>query len=305
MWFKKLKFLGVLLIAGCAADYAIITKNIEVEEIQPSEVYIDSFIQPSKPEQIDVLILLDTSCSMNDNYSQVSTGVELLRNDLNMVTNDYNIAFINTSLMDPYFVGTFDNNTPIIDFIMAPWVLGGDHIEAGFSALYDFARLMPESVGFFRETADKLFIFISDEEEQSGIPVNIFEEWLKTEFKGVQRDVVTIVTIPDDESVCETPDYSSTVGYRYAKLAQHYGKGAIDVCSDWELWLSNSTFLTGPVDYIKLSYTPIPDSIKVYIDRFETDEWEYEEDTNTVRFTRTPAEGSLVEVAYIKTMEEE
>jgi len=303
MWFKKLKFLSVLLLAGCAADYAIITENIQIEEIQPSEVQVDSFIQSSKPEQIDVLFLLDTSCSMNDNYTQVSTGVELLRNDLNAVTNDYNIAFINTSLRDPYFVGTFDNATPIIDFIIAPWTLGGDTTEAGFSALYDFTNSTPESVTFFRETADKLFIFISDEEEQSGIPTNIFADWLRTEFSGAQRDVVSIVTVPDSE--CEFTDLSANVGYKYIELAQHYGKDGIDICSDWELWLSNSTFLTGPVDYLELNYTPIPNSIKVYIDRFETDQWEYEEKTNTVRFIRTPAEGSLVEVAYIKAMEEE
>ena len=288
---------------GCSADYSIVTGHVEeVQEIHPSDVHVDSFIQPSKPEQIDVLVLLDTSCSMNDNYTQVSTGVELLRNDLNAVTNDYNIAFINTSLRDPYFVGTFDNTSPIIDFIIAPWTLGGDTIEAGFSALYDFTNSMPESVTFFRETADKLFIFVSDEEEQSGIPTNVFADWLKSEFSGVQRDVVSIVTVPDSE--CEFTDYSSNVGYKYIELAQHYGKDGIDICSDWELWLSNSTFLVGPVDFIKLTYTPVEDSIKVYIDRFETEQWEYDEETNTVNLFRKPAEGSLVEAAYIKALEQ-
>jgi len=299
---KKIKFLILALLVACAADYSVITQNVEdVTEIQPSEVHVDSFIQPSKPEQIDVLVLLDTSCSMNDNYSQVSTGVELLRNDLNAVTNDYNIAFINTSLRDPYFVGTFDNTSSIIDFIIAPWALGGDTTEAGFSALYDFANSMPESVTFFRETADKLFIFISDEEEQSGIPTNIFADWLRTEFSGAQRDVVSIVTVPDSE--CEFTDLSANVGYKYIELAQHYGKDGIDICSDWELWLSNSTFLVGPVDFIKLTYTPVEDSIKVYIDRFETEQWEYDDETNTVNLFRKPAEGSLVEAAYVKTME--
>ena len=303
MVIKKIKFLILALALGCAADYSVITQQVEVEEIQATEIHVDSFIQPSKPEKIDVLVLLDTSCSMNDNYTQVSTGVELLRNDLNMVTNDYNIAFINTSLQDPYFAGTFDNSSPIIDFIMAPWSLGGDFTEAGFSALYDFTNLMPESVTFFRETADKLFIFVSDEEEQSGIPTNVFADWLKTEFQGVQRDVVSIVTVPDSE--CEYTDYSANIGQKYIDLARHYGKDGIDICSDWELWLSNSTFLIGPIDYIKLSYTPIEESIKVYIDRFETDQWEYDDQENMVRLSRTPPEGSLIEAAYVKALEEE
>jgi len=297
-----MKFLILALLGGCSADYSMITQKVDVQEVIPTEVYIDSFIQPSRPEQIDVLVLLDTSCSMNDNYNQVSTGVELLRNDLNTVTNDYNIAFINTSLRDPYFVGIFDNSTSIIDFIIAPWTLGGDSIEAGFSALYDFTNTMPESVTFFRESADKLFIFVSDEEEQSGIPTNVFADWLKSEFKGVQRDVVSIVTVPDSE--CEYTDYSANIGHKYIELARHYGKDGIDICSNWELWLSDSTFLVGPVDYIKLTYTPIEESIKVYIDRFETDQWEYEEQTNTIHLFRTPPEGSLVEAAYVKVLEE-
>ena len=239
---------------------------------------------------------------MNDNYNQVSTGIELFRNDLNSVTNDYNIAFINTSLQDPYFAGIFDNSSPIIDFIMAPWSLGGDHTEAGFSALYDFTTSTPEAITFFRETADKLFIFVSDEEEQSAIPTSVFESWLKNEFKGVQRDVVSIVTVPDSE--CEYTDYSANVGQKYINLARHYGKDPIDICSDWELWLSNSTFLVGPVDYINLTYTPMEDSIKIYIDRFETGQWEYDEKTNTVNLYYTPAAGSLVEAAYVIAQEE-
>ena len=46
------------------------------------------------------------------------------------------------------------------------------------------------------------------------------------------------------------------------------------------------------------------DSIKVYIDRFETEQWEYDEATNTVNLFRKPAEGSLVEAAYIKALEQ-
>ena len=301
MFLKKLKFLLLAFVLGCNTDYSVITGEVIEIGDAAGEIHVDSFVQPSKPEQIDVLVLLDTSCSMNDNYTQVSTGVELLRNDLNSVTNDYNIAFINTSLADPYFAGIFDNHSTLIDFIMAPWTLGGDYTEAGFSALYEFTRNTPESVTFFRETAYKLFIFISDEEEQSGLPVTVFEDWLRTEFQGVQRDVVSIVTVPDSE--CEFTDYTANVGQKYIDLARLYGKDGIDICSDWELWLSNSTFLTGPVDYINLTYTPIEDSIKIYIDRIETPAWDYDANTNTVFLHTTPAPHSIVEAAYIKALE--
>ena len=295
MFIKKVKYLILAGLLSCTADYSVITS--EIEEVVPKEIQIDSHIQPSKPEQVDVLVLLDTSCSMSDNYAQVSTGIELLRADLNAVTNDYNIAFINTSLQDPYFAGIFDNSSSLIDFIMAPWTLAGDWTEAGFSALYDFTNSTPESVTFFRPTADKLFIFVSDEEEQSGIPVEVFQDWLIAEFGGVQRDVVSIVTVPDSE--CEFTDYSAHVGHKYIDLARLYGKSGIDICSDWELWLSNSTFLIGPTRYIELSKNPIEDSIKVYVNKIEIQEWDYLSDINTIYLNLKPREGDLVEVGYV------
>jgi hypothetical protein len=299
MLLKKAIFFALTMMLGCTADYGVTTQLVETEEILPTEVQVDSFIQPSKPEQVDVLILLDTSCSMSDNYSQVSDGVRLLRNDLDSVTNDYNIAFINTSLYSPYFAGTYDRDTPTIDFVIAPWTLAGDIVEAGFLALYNFYTSMPEAAEFFRESADKLFVFISDENEQSDIPVRVFDEWLQTTFQDVQIDVVSIVSTPDSE--CEYVDYTSVIGYRYINLAARYGKDGLDICSDWEKWLSNSTFLVGPVDYIDLTYTPIEESIKIYVDNVEIKKkkWKYKKKRNIVKLSYTPPEGSLIEAAYV------
>ncbi len=297
MFLKKMIFLLAFFASACSTDYSVRPEEVLFEEVINNEIHIDSYIQPSKPEQIDVLILLDTSCSMDDNYEQVSTGVEMLRNDLNSVTDDYMIGFINTSLREPYYVGPFNKASLTIDFMMAPWALGADTTEAGFLALYEFASSTPEGPLFFRETADKLFIFISDEDEQSSITVKVFEDWLKTEFRGVQRDIVSIVMVPDNK--CVYTSYSENVGWKYINLARHYGKDPIDICSDWELWLSNSTFLMGPIDYINLSYTPIKDSIKIYVDRFETTFWEYDAKTNSVLLDTAPPEGSLVEAAYL------
>ena len=42
---------------------------------------------------------------MNDNFQQVSVGVELLRGDIEKLTLDYKIGFINSGLVSPYFAG--------------------------------------------------------------------------------------------------------------------------------------------------------------------------------------------------------
>ena len=133
MTIKKLKLLIIatlMSIVGCEPDYGM---NYEiVEEIQPTEVVIDSLIQPSPPETLDILIILDTSGSMSDNFQQVSAGVELLREDIEKITLDYRICFINSGLTrEPYFVGPFDSTALLIDFLMAPYTLGDDWLEQG------------------------------------------------------------------------------------------------------------------------------------------------------------------------------
>ena len=85
--------------ASCGTDYSVITKeNIEViqeeqvriqVEAPETEVIIDFFEQPEKPENLDVLVVLDTSCSMSDNFENVSAGLDILRGDIELLTYDY------------------------------------------------------------------------------------------------------------------------------------------------------------------------------------------------------------------------
>jgi len=283
------------MIFGCVQDFGISTTVEEVEEILPTEVLIQSLIQPAETEELDVLVVLDTSCSMNDNYEQVSRGIEILRDDIEDVTYNYQIGFINTSLREPYFAGPYDALSTSIDLLLAPYELGYDGVETGFKAVYDFATSTEEGAEFLRESSDKLIIFISDEDEQSGITPKIMHEWLKAQYKDVQHDVVSIVLTENSE--CATSYL--TVGQNYIDLAAYYGKVGIDLCSDWEAWLSDSTFLAGPIDYINLYYTPVEDSIVVYLDKVETEEWYYLPSTNTVYLDFIPSEGSLIEVGYV------
>ena len=151
-------------------------------------------------------------------------------------------------------------------------------------------------MSYFRENSDKLIIFISDEDEQSVFTADIFHHWLQDEYINVQHDTVSIVQL--ETSDCET-GWSASIGKKYEELSAYYGKTATDICSDWELALADSTFLTGPRDYIELSQVPIEDSITVYVDRVITEDWYYLPSTNIVYLDFIPMEGSLVEVGYV------
>ena len=299
MIIKKLLKYAILFLAACSTDYGISTEIIEL--VDPSQpVVVDSLIQSGLPTSIDVLIVLDTSGSMSDNYEQVSRGVEILRGDIEGITYDYKIGFINSSLIKPYFSGPYDIYSSAIDFLLAPWILGGDREEIAFTATYEFLLNAGEASAFFRYDADKLIIFISDEDEQSILSADVFHYWLKDEFRDVQHDIVAIVNTGVGD--CEN-GWNAYVGEKYIDLSAYYGKTATDICSDWELALADSTFLVGPVDYINLSETPIEDTLVVYIDKVITEEWYYLSNTNTVYLDFIPTEGSLIEVGYVADTE--
>ena len=292
--------MAILMVAvamlSCQNEHILTTAVVEEVAAPNTNVVVDSLIQPSETVQLDVLVVLDTSGSMSDNYEQVSRGVEILRGDIEAITFDYQIAFINSSLREPYFSGPYDIYASAIDFLLAPWLLAADSVEQAFWATYEFATVTPEGLSYFRENSDKLIIFISDEDEQSVFTADIFHHWLQDEYANVQHDTVSIVQL--ETSDCET-GWSASIGEKYEELSAYYGKTATDICSDWELALADSTFLTGPRDYIELSQVPIEDSITVYVDRVITEDWYYLPSTNIVYLDFIPVEGSLVEVGYV------
>lgn len=279
---------------GCRQDISLNTKIEEV--IVPERVVVEYIVQPTRPESLDVLAILDTSCSMSDNYDELSVGLEILKGDILNLTDDFNISFINSSLEGEFFIGPFDESSDAIDLLLAPYVLTSDAYEVAFQSLYQFTST-PEASYALRPNADKLYIFVSDENEQSPLPVDIFKDWLDSYNHKVQHDVVTISTTEGSECA----GYGSTVGARYNELSNYYGKQYIDICSDWSDALANSSFLVNLKNYINLDFSPVEDSIIVAVDGEETELWYYLNSTNTIYFDFEITEGSLITVGYNTT----
>ena len=85
--------MSLLMTLNCGGDYGIYKEVIEVVDPPPTNVVVDSLIQATLPEQLDVIMVLDTSCSMNDDFKNVSIGLEILRGDIETITMDYRIGF--------------------------------------------------------------------------------------------------------------------------------------------------------------------------------------------------------------------
>ena len=284
LFFKLIMF--ITLMPGCSSDIALVEKA-------DTKVVVDSFIQSEPIDKLDILVTLDTSGSMSDNYDDVGNGMDLLRADIENLVLDYRFGFITADSSSYNYVGPYDSDSSSIDLLMAPSLLGPAHREEAFASTYTFFN--SEDITFFRrDEADFLLFLISDEDEQSQITADLFYDWLQDEFYEVRHDVVTVTQVEGGEC---TAVYG--YGYKYIELSNLYGKDSIDICvNDWSDWLSESSFLTNMLDYVQLSETPIVDTIVVYHDRQIIYDWKYSEGDNIVFLDFVPDYGSLIEVGY-------
>ena len=289
----------------CVADYSIVTNPDIIikdtsEVIAPPEVevVVEHFVQPDKPENLDVLFVIDTSCSMSDNFENVSIGLDILRDDIEALTYDYQIAMINSSLKEEYFVGPFNTYSNSLDIYMAPYFLGRDTFEEPFTSLYQFTSTA-EGTLFLRPDVDKLYIFVSDEPEQSIIPVHMFKEWMDEYHSEVQHDVVVIGINDNSPEDCKQYfNLGEDDENRFLIFANYYNKMIIDICGDFQLALADSSFLLTPITYKNLSKQPIEDSIVVYKDGALQQDWYYLSTTNTVYFEFEIEPNSIIKIGY-------
>ena len=295
-------FLLCLFMMTCVTDYSVITNPDvivqDTSEEREVEVVVEYFVQPDKPENLDVLFVIDTSCSMSDNFENVSIGLDLLRGDIETLTYDYQIAMINSSLREQYYIGPFNTDSSAAEIFMGPYFLGRDAFEEPFTSLYQFTNT-PEGQVFLRPDVDKLYIFVSDEPEQSVIPVAMFKEWMDDYHSEVQHDVVVIGISDTSSEECRTfyrldPDDEN----RFLIFANYYNKMIIDICGDFQLALADSSFLLSPITYKNLNETPIEDSIVVYKDGQIQQDWYYLSTTNTVYFEFEIEPNSIVKIGY-------
>tara|TARA_Y100000310_G_scaffold70314_1_gene65925 strand:- start:7754 stop:8716 length:963 start_codon:yes stop_codon:yes gene_type:complete len=279
---------ALFIFISCQSD-------ITVTSHQETAVVIDSVFQSEQIEDLDVLVVLDTSGSMRDNDEIVGTGIEIFRTDVESLTSQYQFGFITMDSDSLSYVGPYDSSSSSIDLILAPSLLSSTSGEAGFEATYIFL-MSEDGIYFRRPDADFLLFLISDEEEQSSLSSQIFYEWLHEFFPDISHDVTVITTTPGGECSSE---WGQGTGYKYVELANLYNKDAIDICDeDWEVWLAESSFLTQMISSIHLSQTPIQESIIVYIDNESIYGWSYDEESNVIHLDDTPNYGALIEVGY-------
>lgn len=278
-------------------DSGIVIQDTADEENFP--VWVDSFVQVSESNGVDILWVIDPSGSMNNEKQYIIDGIKamiLALPNVNwrlvIISSDYRWSGQSTDF--PLMQGD-----SVDDAIAMYNSAVGGAMEAGFDSVYEYIENNQMAQGWMREDAALLTVFVSDEEEQSNkfLPtVPDFTDWYSNLRDNVF--VSSIVNFSPAESDCNWTD--AYTGYKYIDAANHYNGQVIDICStDWSAGVTDAAAQIIPYESLDLSYIPVdPTMIGVFVDGQPYYYWHYSASHNRVYFDVVPEAGALVEIAY-------
>ena len=288
----------------------------------------EHFLQP-QPRDVDVLWVIDTSCSMLDEQAALATNGPNFFEFFLQADVPFHIGATSTNVDeddsegldgrlagDPGFL-TLD--TPdLASAFLERTLLGIDdqhNWEKGLQASWKALEVLGESdnAGFLRDDANLSIIVVSDEPDFSETPIGQhedllhwldFAEWLDV-FKGEDREQQTqlsaVVGIGED-------GFDDPEGCNLNPEAEHWGEGALrgdgyleaalatggsyqSICTDnWATVLSRMGLTSaGLSDTFALDEQPVPSTLDVEVDGRSESRWVYLPNVNSVYFTELSA----------------
>ena len=261
----------------------------------------DEFIQEEQV-MLDILFVIDNSCSMSDEQTELASNADLFINPLSISGADFHIGVITTdSTMLRGNVMTPTSPSLLLDFQNAI-VAGtsGNATEKGLQMARD--ALLPGGTAglgsvFFREAANLAVIIVSDEDDFSLDPVtNYVSDMMATKSSGTLFSLHSVAGLYPSSSCADPAE-------RYDEAVFLSSGQFFDICtSDWGYQVEQlaEDSLVPILQYL-LSDDPIVDSIEVYIDGLlMTEGWYYDPSTNSINFDvdYAPPADSLIEVDY-------
>ncbi len=318
----KTLFLILIGVMSCNSDQMLvheIEKEVEVYVEVPSEcevveeiivedtafdfsdIWVDSFRQVAALDGVDIFWVIDPSGSMNNDQAQIMSGIAHMMANLPEI--GWRLMIIPSDYRQVGDLETF----PIVpgDTIVDVENMYNNHVngayEAGYDASYEYIVLNPYASTWLRPDASILFVFVSDEEEQSNHHFSThydFISWISTYRQNVF--VASIVNVDPMETVCTSGPMPQDVGHNYIDVTTYFSGNVIDICSeDWSAGVGQASTQITPYEYIDLTHVPMdPAWIYVYLDGAQNSDWYYEPAENRIYFTIIPPANSLVEVAY-------
>ncbi len=278
----------------------------------------------SPPTEVDILLVVDDSCSMEDEQTKLSDGFADFVEFFNVADVDYHIGITTTDMDDPDKRGRLMGEVPIItrdtagaDDVFKNNVKVGIEgsgnergLDAAARALGD-TMTQGDNAGFFREDALLSVIFVSDEEDAGHYGVNDYINFFR-ELNGQRRRDsfnASVLIGVDSESLepadcglsAANPNAGARAARRYWDVADQTGGVVASICEDEFADVVNRMGLASSrlLDTFLLERQPDQDSLSVtlFLDQEDTsgielpvDEevseypWVYEQDLDTFTY---------------------
>jgi hypothetical protein len=271
--------------------------------------------------EVDVLWVIDNSCSMEDDQQSLTAAFPSFMNFFIDIGLDYHIGVISTDMdaedgqgrlreaegykwIDP----TFPDPIPFFQF-MASLGTAGSGDEMGRAPVYNAVAVQGSSwnEGFFRETSILSTIVISDEDDSSdlaGVTLPDFVGWYRTALKP-DPELAIYSTI-----VGPTPDGCATAvpGFQHVDATAQIGGLSWSICDNrWdELLEALAIQSAGLKREFFLTRTPIVESLEVEVEEdgafvdFERDrDFTYDGGRNSITFLEyVPQPNAEIHLSY-------
>jgi hypothetical protein len=284
------------------------------------ETQIDSFENVESGGLIDVLFVVDNSCSMYDEQVALTDSFPGLLSQVTSLNFDYHIGVVSTDMDDPAQSGRLheangvnylDMNTPDVEatfLAMAQMGTYGSYNEQGRAAAYEAIEILgaTDNAGFYRDDAYLAIVVLSDENDYSASPtLSDFVTWL-TDLK-VSTDFVSFSSIVGPPSAPIGPQPCAEAGTDYIYVTSAVGGTLVSICdADYSGALDHlSTEVAGT--WNTLSQSPVVSTLVVSVVEstgtvvLTEDQYVYSETLNAVAVLPSGyamTDESVLEVAY-------
>ena len=277
----------------------------------PNPVVVDSFSQ-SLSREVDVLFIIDDSCSMNDEQQDLARNFGSFISTARSWMVDFQIGVTTTDTLrngpQGRLVGPVLRDSPTLtqEFQSQALVgINGAGFEQGLDAMkrvFDrFDRGEQPIASLFRPSATRAVIIVSDEDDDSPrAVVNYFDILRDHSPSGFVTAVISGQANGCGRGALAGADRAP----RYEEFVNLTSGVSESICTpDWAATLTSlgrATF--GLRRQFPLSQPADPTSIEVRVDGAlaPPGAWQYEAATNGVRFLEgsVPTVGALIEISY-------
>ncbi|MCY1034626.1 choice-of-anchor D domain-containing protein [Corallococcus sp. BB11-1] len=294
----------------------------------------DNFVQQDV-SKVDVLFVVDNTASMVEEHpklvSAIPSFVDAARNkavDLNMAVTTTGISAVSGACPGGALggeAGRFfpaDNTrqriltlaTPDVTQVLQQNMQVGQcaQVEQGFEAMRraltpplvnnadDPRTALPNdgNLGFLRDSAALVVVFVGDEDDHSPDAVSTYVQWAQQRKGENQPQRATFFAIAPTKTACAT---AGGAGTRYADAAAQTGGEVLNVCAaDYAPLLRQvASKAFSAQDRFPLSEEPDTGTVVVSVNGASTPSgWSYDAASNSVVFSVVPPPGAKVSITY-------